>query len=410
MTAFETKLERYAELAVKIGVNIQPGQILFVTAPLGSADFVRRVARKAYQAGAKDVQIEWTDDELTRIKYELAPAETFQEYPWWKAKAREELAEQGAAFLSIISFNPNLLKGIDPERIATASKAAGTALYKFRSYTMADRVSWSIVAVPSPQWAALVFPELPAEQQIDAMWDAIFRATRIDQDDPIQAWMEHHAKLNQKVDYLNQKQYRKLHYKAPGTDLSIELPERHVWIGGGGYNSQGTLFMANIPTEEVYTAALKEGVNGVVRSTKPLSYHGNLIDNFSLRFEQGRIVEFQAETGYEVLKQLIETDEGSHYLGEVALVPHNSPISQSNLIFYNTLFDENASNHLAIGNAYPVNIEGGADLEQEELNKRGLNYSLTHVDFMIGSGEMDIDGETAEGNREAIFRKGQWAF
>ncbi|MFD2371645.1 aminopeptidase [Brevibacillus sp. GCM10020057] len=405
----EFMIDRYAEVAVKVGVNVQPMQTLVVTAPISAADFVRKVARKAYEAGAKNVQIEWTDDELTRMKYDLAPDEAFREYPLWKAKGLEELAESGAAFLYINASNPDLLKGVDPERISTANRTAGQALQTFRSYTMSDKVSWSVIAIPSAAWAAVVFPDLPAEERERALWEAIFRATRIDQEDPVQAWRDHHAALNEKVERLNAKQYRYLHYSAPGTDLTIELPPKHIWIGGGSVNKVGTPFMANMPTEEVFTAPLKEGVNGTVRSTKPLSYQGNLIENFSLTFEKGRIVSAAAEKGEAALTKLIETDEGSHYLGEVALVPHFSPISQSNIIFYNTLFDENASHHLAIGNPYPVNIENGANMTQEELVAYGLNNSITHVDFMIGSADMSIDGETADGVREPLFRNGNWA-
>jgi len=407
--SFDTNFERYAELAVKIGVNVQPMQTLVITAPISTAPFVRKVAKKAYEAGAKHVIMEWSDDELTRLKFDLAPDEAFTEYPLWKAKGLEDMAENGAAFLYVTASNPDLLKGVKLERISASNKAAGQALNAFRNYTMSDKVSWCVLAVPSPQWAAMVFPNLPLEEQEAALWDAIFRATRADMNDPVQAWHDHHAALNSKVDLLNAKQYRYLHYTAPGTELTIELPPKHIWIGGGGHNEKGVFFMANMPTEEVFTAPLKTGVNGKVTSTKPLSYHGNLIENFTLTFKDGRIVEATAEKGEASLKQLIETDEGSHYLGEVALVPHLSPISQSNIIFYNTLFDENASNHLAIGNAYSVNIENGANMTKEELEQYGINTSMTHVDFMIGSAEMDIDGETADGNREPIFRKGNWA-
>ncbi|WP_289135923.1 aminopeptidase [uncultured Brevibacillus sp.] len=407
--SFDTNFDRYAELAVKIGVNVQPMQTLVITAPISTAPFVRKVAKKAYEAGAKHVIMEWSDDELTRMKFDLAPDEAFTEYPLWKAKGLEEMAENGAAFLYVSASNPDLLKGVKLERISASNKAAGQALNAFRNYTMSDKVSWCILAVPSPQWAAMVFPDLPAEEQEAALWDAIFRATRADMNAPVQAWHDHHAALNSKVDLLNAKQYRYLHYTAPGTELTIELPPKHVWIGGGGHNEKGVFFMANMPTEEVFTAPLKTGVNGKVTSTKPLSYHGNLIENFTLTFKDGKIVEATAKKGEASLKQLIETDEGSHYLGEVALVPHLSPISQSNIIFYNTLFDENASNHLAIGNAYSVNIENGAKMTKEELEQYGINTSMTHVDFMIGSAKMDIDGETADGNRGPIFRKGNWA-
>jgi aminopeptidase len=409
MTSFGQLLDRYAALAVQVGVNIQPGQTLVVTAPISAVEFVRKIAKKAYEAGAKNVHTEWMDDELTRMKYELAPGDVFKEYPIWRAKGFEEMAENNAAFLSIIASNPDLLQGIDPQRIQDANKAAGLALQKYRSYAMSDKISWSIVAVPSPAWAAKVFPDLEENSQMDALWEAIFRSTRIDQEDPVAAWKEHNTTLQQRAKYLNEKRFRYLHYHATGTNLTIELPPNHLWIGGGSINEAGSAFVANMPTEEVFTTPLKEGVNGTVHSTKPLSYGGNLIKDFSLKFEKGRIVDFTAEQGQEVLKRLIETDEGSHYLGEVALVPHRSPISQTNLIFYNTLFDENASNHLAIGNSYAFCIEGGKAMSKEELEKNGLNSSLTHVDFMIGSAEMDIDGETADGKKEPIFRNGNWA-
>lgn len=407
---FEDLLDRYAELAVKVGVNVQNRQTLVVTCPVSAAPFARIIARKAYEAGAKHVVVDWLDDELTRIKYDLAPDEAFEEYPAWKAKGWEEMAEQGAAFLRITSSNPDLLKGVDPERIDKANKAASKAMETFRSYTMSDKVSWSIVAVPSPEWAALVFPDLAPQEQEAALWNAIFEATRIHTPDPIQAWADHQAELNRKVEYLNHKQYKTLHYEAPGTRLAIDLPEHHLWVGGGSVNRDGVPFIPNIPTEEVFTAPLRDGVHGVVQSTKPLSYQGNLIEDFQLTFENGRIVQVTAKKGEALLKKVIETDEGSRYLGEVALVPHHSPISQSNIIFYNTLFDENASNHLAIGRAYPINLVGGSSMSKEELAQRGLNSSLVHIDFMIGSAEMNIDGVRADGQREPIFRNGNWAF
>ncbi|MET3292634.1 UNVERIFIED_CONTAM: aminopeptidase [Brevibacillus sp. OAP136] len=410
MNSFETMLDRYAELVVKVGVNIQSGQTLVVSAAIDSAELVRKIARKAYEAGAKHVHFEWNDDELTRLRYDLAPDEAFEEFPMWRAKGFEEMAENGAAFLSIVASNPNLLKGVDSKRIATANRVAGKAMAKYRNYTMSDQVSWTVISAPSAAWAALVFPDLPEAERIPALWNAIFKATRCDLDNPIAAWKEHKATLHAKVTHLNEKKYRALHYKAPGTELTIQLPEGHLWIGGGSVNKDGVNFTANMPTEEVFTAPFREGVNGVVQSTKPLSYQGNLIENFSITFEKGRIVSFTAKAGQEALQRLVDMDEGSHYLGEVALVPHQSPISQSNTIFYNTLFDENASNHLAIGRAYPICLEGGADMSEEELQKRGLNESLSHVDFMIGSAEMDIDGETADGKLEPIFRGGNWAF
>ncbi|MFS0824022.1 aminopeptidase [Bacillus sp. 1P02SD] len=409
MSKFEQMLEKYADLAVRVGVNVQKGQNLFINAPISAVKYVRKVVKKAYEAGARNVYIEWNDDEITRTRFDLAPDEAFLDYPMWKAKGMEELAENGAAFLSIISSNPDLLKGVNPERIAHANKTAGKALEKYRNYSQADKISWSVIAVPSESWAEKVFPSLSSEEQVEKLWDAIFQATRVDVDDPVQAWKEHNAALHAKVEYLNNKKYKKLHYKAPGTDLVVELPEYHVWIGGGGENEQNIEFVANMPTEEVFTVPKKDGVNGFVSSTKPLNYGGSLIDQFTLTFDNGRIIDVKAVTGEDTLKRLVETDEGSHYLGEVALVPHSSPISQSKILFYNTLFDENASNHFAIGNAYAFCIEGGKTMSRDELLMKGANSSITHVDFMVGSGEMDIDGITADGKIEPLFRNGNWA-
>ncbi|WP_409305119.1 aminopeptidase [Peribacillus sp. SCS-155] len=410
MSEFQTNLEKYAELAVRVGVNIQKDQTLYIDTTLDGAELVRVIVRKAYEAGARNVFVNWSDDIVSRTKFELAPDEVFSEYPEHRAKEKIELAEKGAAFMSVISSSPDLLKGIKSERISAFQKAAGTALKKYRQYVQSDKVSWTIIAVPSKPWADMVFSELPEEERVQKLWDAIFKATRIDAEDPIAAWRQHDETLHEKVHYLNERRYKKLHYKAPGTDLTIELPDSHLWVGAGSINENGHEFMANMPTEEVFTVPYKTGVNGTVASTKPLSYGGNIIDNFSVTFKEGRIVEVKAEQGEEILKQLVETDEGSHYLGEVALVPHNSPISQSNILFYNTLFDENASNHLAIGSAYAFCIEGGKKMSSEELAKNGLNESLTHVDFMVGSAEMDIDGIKEDGTAEPVFRNGDWAF
>lgn len=410
MSTYEQNLEKYAALAVEVGVNVQPGQTLVITAPLIAVEYVRKIVKKAYELGAKNVHVEWNDDEITRTKYEMAPDETFKEFPMWRAKGWEEMAVDNAAFLSITAANPDLLKGIDPKRIQDANKASSTALAAFRNYAMSDKISWSIVAVPSKAWADKVFDSLDEDTRIDALWNAIFKATRVDLEDPVQAWRDHTDTLDSKAKRLNDRRYKALHYIAPGTDLTIGLAKEHKWVSAGSHNDAGTLFIANMPTEEVFTAPHKTGVNGVVSSTKPLSYGGNLIENFSFTFKEGRIVDFTAEKGYETLERLIETDDGSHYLGEVALVPHQSPISDTNLIFFNTLFDENASNHLAIGKGYAFCLEGFKEMSKEDLTACGLNDSLTHVDFMIGSAEMDIDGILDDDTREPIFRKGNWAF
>lgn len=410
MKNFEQMLDRYAKLAVQVGVNIQPGQTLMLTVPIAHVKFARMIAKYAYQAGAKHVHIDWMDDELTRLTYELAPEDSFKECPPWISNGFEEIAEQGGAFLHIRASNPKLLEGIDPVRITNSSKAFKAATPIYRSKIMSDRVSWSLIAIPTPAWAAMVFPDLDETEQMDAMWDAIFNMVRLDQEDPVQAWKDHHQFLHAKADYLNKKKYRFLQYRAPGTDLQIELPPVHLWTGGGSISETGTLFMANMPTEEVFTVPLKNGVNGTVRSSKPLSYNGVLISDFSFTFQDGRIIEFSAKTGYETLQQLVDFDEGARYLGEVALVPHNSPISLMNRIFYNSLIDENASCHLAIGDAYSFCLENGKDLTPEEIKETGINTSLVHCDFMMGSEEMEIDGVTSDGIVEPIFRKGQWVF
>jgi aminopeptidase len=410
MSEFQRNLEKYAELAVKVGVNIQKGQILVINTTIDAAEFVRHVVKSAYEAGADNVVVNWTDDVVSRTKYELAPDDAFTTYPVFRAKEMEDFVDQGAAFMAIVSSSPDLLKGINPERISNFQKAAGTALAKYRQAAQSDKVSWTVIAAPSPAWARKVFPDAPSDQQVSLLWDAIFKAVRVNTANPVEAWKKHDETLHEKVDYLNERRYQKLHYTAPGTDLTIELPHNHLWVGAGSVNENGFEFMANMPTEEVFTVPHREGVNGTVASTKPLSYGGNIIDRFSVTFENGRIVDYKAEEGEEFLKRLVETDEGSHYLGEVALVPFNSPISQSNVLFYNTLFDENASNHLAIGSAYAFCIEGGKKMSAEELKKNGLNDSITHVDFMIGSQEMNIDGITADGKSEPVFRKGNWAF
>lgn len=406
---YAAELQKYAELIVKVGVNIQPGQEVFITASIEMAAFARELASKAYQAGAANVHVDWSDETLSRMKYERAADEVFSRFPDWETAKRDAFVEAGAAFISILSPNPDLLQGIDPNRIANFQRASGQGLQNFRRAIQANKVSWTVIAAATKDWAAKVFPELPVEQAVDRLWEAIFTAVRLHADDPVQAWQEHHSNLLSKVEVLNSKRLAKLHYTAPGTDLTIELPPKHLWVGAGSTSARGVSFMANMPTEEVFTVPYRNGVNGYVSSTKPLSYGGNIIDNFKLTFEQGRIVKVEAEQGQDILQQLVDSDEGSHYLGEVALVPHESPISSSNILFYNTLFDENASNHLAIGSGYAFNVQGGETMTAEELAEAGVNASITHVDFMIGSAEMDIDGIDADGNRIPVFRKGGWA-
>ncbi|MHA6250617.1 aminopeptidase [Oceanobacillus sp. CAU 1775] len=401
--------EKYAELALKTGVNLQQGQALMINAPLEGADFTKLVVRKAYEMGAKDVYVNWVDDEMTLLRYEYAPESVIASFPEWRVKLLDEFAEDGAAVLNIRSTNPDLLKDIDPVRVASANKAAAQATGNFREYTMNDRIPWSIISIPSKDWAQKIFPDKSAEDAVESLWEAILKIVRVDQEDPIAAWDAHNATLRTAHQVLNDKNYKKLIFKAPGTDLELELPEGHIWKGGSAVAETGATFNPNIPTEEVFSMPHKYGVNGTVSSTKPLNYGGSLIDNFSLTFKDGKVVDFQAEVGEEVLKHLLDSDDGARRLGEIALVPHESPVSQSGLIFYNTLFDENASVHIALGKAYPTNLEGGSKMDAEELDKHGVNDSLVHVDFMIGSEQMDIDGVMQDGTTEPVFRNGTWA-
>ncbi len=281
---------------------------------------------------------------------------------------------------------------------------------EFRQYTMNDRIPWSIISIPTGDWAQKIFPDKEKEDAIESLWESIFQIVRVDQEDPVKAWEKHNKQLKVAREILNKKAYKSLQFKSKGTDITFDLPDGHIWKGGAAETTAGFAFNPNMPTEEVFTVPHKYGVNGKVTATKPLIYGGNMIDDFSLTFKDGKVVDFQAEKGYETLKHLLDTDEGAKRLGELALVPHASPISQSGLIFYNTLFDENASCHIALGKAYPTNLEGGSDMDEETLDKHGVNDSLTHVDFMIGSEDLDIDGVKEDGTTEAVFRKGAWAF
>ncbi len=407
---FEEKLQAYAELAVKVGVNIQPGQYLLVNTSVDALDFVRLVVKEAYKAGAGRVHVNFSDDEMDRAYFEHASDEEFSRFPEWVVKMRDELIERKGALLWIDAADPDNLTGIPADRLATHQKVSGAALKNYRNAVMKDLIAWSIVAVPSPKWAAKVFPHLTEEQQVPALWEAIFKTVHIGEGNAVDNWRQHIANLESRAQLLNNKKYAKLHYTAPGTDLTIALAPQHKWVTGGSKTPEDNVFVANMPTEEVYTLPMKQGVNGYVSNSKPLVYQGNMIDGFKLTFEEGKIIKAEAEVGHDLLQELIQVDEGSSYLGEVALVPHESPISASEILYFNTLFDENASNHLAIGEAYPTCLEGGRDLENGQLEALGANISVIHEDFMIGSGEMDIDGILPDGTVEPIFRKGSWAF
>lgn len=406
---FRQKLENYALLAVKVGVNIQPGQKLVINADIAAADLVRLVTRKAYEAGAKLVKVNYTDEVITRTRYDLAPEASFLEPPQRHAEEMEELAQNDACFLTIISADPNLLTGVDPARVATNQKVSAQAMAGYRKLLMGNHASWCGIAYPSASWAAKVFPDAPEEERVSLLWDAIFRSVRADAGNPLEAWELHLSRLKNRCDYLNSRNYRRLRYSAPGTDLTVGLPEGHIWCQAGTVNAKGIPFLANIPTEEVFTAAHRDGTNGTVSSTKPLSYGGSIIDRFTLTFKNGKVTDYTAEVGEDKLAALLSMDEGARFLGEVALVPHRSPISDSGILFYSTLFDENASCHFALGASYAFTVEGGTSLDKEKLSGLGMNQSLIHVDFMMGSSEMNIDGITEDGTVEPIFIAGEWA-
>ncbi|MDF2681245.1 MAG: peptidase [Brevibacillus sp.] len=409
MNPFEQHMHKYAELVIKVGVNLQPGQVLYLGAPLECAEFVRIIVRKAYEAGATYVQVVWDDDAVTRARFEYASDESFHYYPQWIASSMEQLAESGGALLQIDVPNPELYAGIANAKVSAARLAAAKARQKYLGYVRSNKLSWCLINAPTQAWADKAFPELPYPERIQALWEAVFHMTRVDQKDPVSTWQQHIQSLKSLCGKLNEKQYKKLHYKGPGTDLTVELIDHHVWAGGSSLNQAGVEFIANVPTEEVFTMPQRLGTNGTVASSMPLILSGTIVDRFSLTFQDGKVTDFSAEVGYDTLKSFLETDDGARYLGEVALVPHDSPISNLNRIFYNTGVDENASCHFALGSAYPFTLEGGTGLSKEELLERGANVSMVHEDFMIGSDQLDIDGELADGTVEPLLRRGNWA-
>lgn len=407
----EQMLDKYADLIVKTGINLQKNQVLVINSPIECASVTRRIAEKAYQEGAKDVVVFWKDELFSKVRYLHAPDDIFDQFPEWQKEFYLSYVREGAAFLSISASDPELMKEVNPERMVRAQKASNVALKEYRDRLMSNQNVWCVISIPTISWAKKVFPNLSENEAIEKLWEAIFKSVRVDQEDPVKAWDEHKTILKQSMDFMNSNRFVFLHYKTSlGTDFVIEFPEDHLWVAGADFTPEGVEFIANMPTEEVFTLPKKTGVNGKVVSSMPLNYNGNLIENFSLTFKEGRISDFTAEKGYEALKSLIETDEGSHYLGEVALVPHNSPISNSKILFYNTLFDENASCHLAIGKAYPVCLKDGEKLSKEELDKVGVNDSLVHEDFMIGTADLEIIGTTAEGKKIKVFTQGNFAF
>lgn len=402
------KLDRLAEVAVKVGLGLRPGQDLLLTAPAIALPLVRRIAVHAYKAGAGIVTPILSDEEMTLARYRHGHDGSFDRAAGWLYEGMAKAFSDNTARLAIVGDNPMLLSGEDPSKVARASKANSMAYQPALEKIVNFDTNWNIIAFPSPSWAKQVFPDDPEDVAVGKLADAIFAASRVDREDAMDNWVSHNAVLRERTNWLNGQRFRALQYSGPGTDLTIGLADGHEWEGGASLSKNGISCNANIPTEEVFTTPHCRRVYGHVVSSKPLSYQGTLIDNIAVRFEDGKIVDAKASRGAEVLNKVLDTDEGARRLGEVALVPHSSPISQSGLLFYNTLFDENAASHIALGQCYSKCFVNGAQLTPQQIAAQGGNQSLIHIDWMIGSGETDIDGILPDGSKVPVFRKGEW--
>jgi aminopeptidase len=413
---FDRQLHVYAELAVRVALNLQPGQRLMIIGPLANggasleaAPLARQIAAAAYRAGSPLVETIYGDEVQQSLRFTNAPRDSFGNFSAWLPKALSEHVAAGHAVLSISANDPDLLQGESADLVSAVLQATARDMRPFREQVSRNETNWAIVAAASAAWAHKIFPSVATDEAVRCLWDAIARMCRLDVPDPVMAWETHLGNLAARSEYLNRKRYSALKYTGPGTDLTLGLPEGHIWVSGRSASRTGIPFTANLPTEEVFTIAHKDRVDGTVRASKPLSYGSTLIEGFSLTFERGRIVGMTAEKNPDTLQRLLDTDEGARHLGEVALVPHSSPISQSGLLFYNTLFDENAASHIALGNAYKFTLKGGNDMTDAQFEQAGGNRSAVHVDFMIGSGDLDVDGVLANGKSEPLMRKGEWA-
>ncbi|MFR7592909.1 MAG: aminopeptidase [Longibaculum sp.] len=404
-------LKKYAELLVKQGVNLQKGQELIVEASIECYELAREITAQAYAVGTKDVIVYYSDEKISRMRFENCDVEHFETVPQYLIELRNQYALKNAALISITSSDPEAMKGIDPMKIQTWSKAVRVACKPFYDGMDLGINRWCIAGAPSVAWANKVFPDMSDSEAVKALWQAIFKVTRCDSENPVETWNEHRRSFEKRIQVLNEKKIQSLHYtNSLGTDLTIGMNKDYVFAGGGGYTTDGIYSFPNIPTEEIFTSPNRNQVNGVVYSAMPLNYNGNLIDEFSMTFENGRIVDYSAKEGYEVLKSIIETDEGSHYLGEVALIPYDSPIRNLGILFYNTLFDENASCHLAIGKGFGECIKDGLSMTKEQLFEKGINDSLTHIDFMIGTKDLSIVATLEDGEEFVVFKDGNFAF
>lgn len=403
-------LKNYAKLAVEIGVNLQKNQLLVINSPIECAALAREIANSAYDAGAKDVFIRYNDEQFSRIRFLKADISVFGGFPEWRRESYMYYADKGAAFITIAASDPEIMKGVDKEKLALNQKTAGGALIEYRERLMSNKNRWCVISTPTKSWAKKVFPNLSEEDAFNALEKAVYKASRAE-GDAIGNWKAHIQNLHKKVKFLNEHNFKYLKYKnSLGTDLTIKLPENHIWAGGAEIAEDGVEFAANIPSEEVYTMPYREGAEGVAVASKPLVYQGNLIEDFSLTFKNGKVVDFTAKKNEEILKNLLNTDEGARFLGEVALVPYDSPINSSGILFYNTLFDENASCHLALGKAYSTCLKGGESMDSVTLLKNGANDSMVHEDFMIGTADLSVIGVTYEGEEIQVMENGNFAF
>ncbi|MGB8980308.1 MAG: aminopeptidase [Anaerolineales bacterium] len=409
-------LRKYAEAIVKVGLNLRAGQRLIITnavargVPPATRPLVHEVAKAAYAAGARFVDVIWGDEEMLRIRLQHASADSFVEYPKWHVTGILDMIRNGDALLSVYGNDPDVYAGLDPERVGAMQKSHLENYQEIGLNITRNAINWCVVAAAAPAWAAKIFPDLKPKEAEEKLWQAIFETTRVVEPDPVAAWGEHIKNLRKRADYMQARKYSSLHYKSKDTDFTLGLPPGHKWISAQSLAENGVLFTANMPTEEIFTLPDRQRADGTVHSTFPLSYGGSLIEDFQVTFKDGKVVKVSAKKNEAMLQKLVDTDEGSHHLGEVALVPASSPIATRGHLFYNTLFDENASCHIAIGRAYRFTLTGGEELSDEEFSAAGGNTSLTHVDFMIGSPQMDIDGLREDGTREPVMRSGEWAF
>lgn len=403
------KLDLFAQVAVNVGLGLKAGQELVMTASTDAMPLARRITEHAYRSGAALVTTLFSDDEAALMRYRFAPNESFDHAAKWLYEGMAAAFKSGAARLAIAGGNPALLSNEDPNRVGRANRAVSKAYRPALELITRHEINWTIVASATPAWAAAMFPGEAPGAALAKLWEVIFATTRIHTVDPVSAWKAHDADLQRRAAFLNEKRYATLKYRGPGTDFRLGLADDHLWMGGGTTAGNGIYCIPNMPTEEVFTTPHKDRADGTVTATKPLSHQGTMIEGIQVRFEQGRIVELKATKGEEVLKKLIETDDGARRLGEVALVPQSSPIAASGQLFFNTLFDENAASHIALGQAYSGCLRDGDKLTPEQLAARGANDSLIHVDWMIGSSKLDIDGVTASGAVEPLMRQGEWA-